>query len=123
MNLGSNVNFLLGLQSQIKINHWQTKIRSRHESFGDFYVKMIDLIDRFVEVSMGKYGRFKLDDEDKSISIFNMSELNLKSLLKNVNKSLLLMKESLNKEDSDLTNIIDEMIAEVNKLSYLLTQK
>lgn len=123
MNLGSNVNFLLGLQSQIKINHWQTKKHSRHVAFGDFHETMDGLIDHFIEVSMGKYGRFKLDDEDKTIPVFNMSELNLKSLLKNVSKSLLLLKDTLNDDDSDISNIIDEMIAEVNKLSYLLTQE
>lgn len=123
MNLGSNVNFLLGLQSQIKINHWQTKKHSRHVVFGDFYKTMDGLIDQFIEVSMGKYGRFKLDEEDKKIPLFNMSELNIKSLLINVSKSLLLIKDSLNNEDSDISNIIDEMVAEVNKLSYLLTQE
>jgi hypothetical protein len=123
MNLGSNVNFLLGLQSQMRINHWQTKKHSRHVAFGDFYETMDGLVDHFMEVSMGKYGRFTLDEEDKSIPVFNMSELNIKSLLKNVNKSLLLLKDTLNKEDGDILNIIDEMVAEVNKLSYLLTQE
>ncbi len=35
MNLSSKVNFLLGLQIQMKINHWETKGIARHEAFGN----------------------------------------------------------------------------------------
>lgn len=122
MNLNSNINFLLGLQTQMKINHWQTKKHARHEAFGSYYDNMDKLIDMYVEVAMGKYGRFKLTDDEKQIPLFNIYELNLKSLLKVVNDSFLLLKDELNESDSDLSNIIDEMIAETNKLSYLLTQ-
>jgi hypothetical protein len=122
MNLSSNINFLLGLQTQMKINHWQTKKHARHEAFGEYYSSMDKHIDMFVEVAIGKYGRFKLSDDEKQIPLFNIYELNHKSLLKVVVDTFLLIKENLNESDSDLLNIIDEMIAETNKLSYLLTQ-
>ena len=48
MNLSSKVNFLLGLHTQLKINHWQTKGLGRHLAFGDTYSKLTDLIDNFV---------------------------------------------------------------------------
>lgn len=54
MNLSTNVNFLLGLQVQMKINHWQTKGFARHQAFGGFYDDMDPLIDKFVECAMGK---------------------------------------------------------------------
>ena len=69
MNLSSNVNFLLGLQSQMKICHWRTKGIARHEAFGNFYDDLTPLIDDFVEQSMGKYGRFTLEDETGSLQL------------------------------------------------------
>ena len=60
MNLSSNVNFFLGLQMQLKVNHWQTKGYARHNAFGSTYDELQDLVDRYVEEAMGKYGRFIL---------------------------------------------------------------
>jgi len=123
MTLSSNVNFFLGLQTQMKINHWQTKKYSRHESFGDFYENMDVLIDQFLEVYMGKYGRFVLKDDEKEIPLFNLSELNLKGLINTVKDYLIIIGEQLDEDDTDLLSIRDDMIAEVDKLGYLLTLK
>lgn len=122
MNLSSNVNFFLGLQVQMKINHWQTKKHSRHEAFGSYYDKISELIDMYVETAIGKQGRFKLDDETNELPLFNLHELNIKGLVKTVVDSFLIIKNELDENDSDLLNILDEMIGETNKLSYLLTQ-
>lgn len=122
MSLGSNVNFFLGLQVQMKINHWQTKKHSRHEAFGEYYDTMDELIDKYIEVCIGKHGRFKLVDDEKNLPLFNIYELHIKGLIRTVNNTFLMIKEELDESDSDLSNILDEMIAETNKLSYLLTQ-
>jgi DNA-binding ferritin-like protein len=121
MNLSSNVNFLLSLQVQMKINHWQTKGFARHNAFGGFYDTLGGLIDTFVESAMGKYGRFTLDEETKTIQLSNLSELDMKGLVNTVRESLVQMSEQLDPSDTDLLNIRDEMLGELNKLSYLLT--
>ena len=121
MNLGTNVNFLLSLQIQMKINHWQTKGLARHEAFGNFYDTLGDLIDTFVESAMGKYGRFVLDEESKTLQLNNLSDIEMKGLINTVRDSLVMMSEQLDPSDTDLLNIRDEMLGEVNKLSYLLT--
>lgn len=122
MNLSSNVNFLLQLQCQIRILHWQTKGFARHEAFGKTYAAMEVLIDDFVEIYMGKYGRFSLSENEKSISIDNLSELELTAFLKNVKSELIGMSNDLSKDkDTDLLNLRDEMLGLINKLSYLLT--
>jgi DNA-binding ferritin-like protein len=119
MNLGSNINFFMGLQVQMKVNHWQTKGYARHKAFGKFYKVMGDLIDTFVESAMGKYGRFVLDEQTKTIELNNLSDLDMKGLINTVREALVQIE--LNEVDTDLLNIRDEMIGEVNKLSYLLT--
>jgi DNA-binding ferritin-like protein len=123
MNLNTNVNFFLGLQTQLRINHWQTKGHARHSAFGDTYSKLNDLIDEYVEQSMGKYGRFILDDETKNIQLVNLSELDIKSFINTVTAALIQFTDELDKTDTNLLNIRDEMLGEMYKLSYLLTQE
>jgi DNA-binding ferritin-like protein len=121
MNLSTSINFLLSLQVQMKINHWQTKGFARHNAFGGFYDSLSDLIDTFVESAMGKYGRFVLDEETKTIQLNNLSDLDMRGLISTVRESFVMMSEQLDPSDTDLLNIRDEMLGELNKLSYLLT--
>lgn len=122
MNLSTNVQFLLEAQMQFKILHWQTKGYSRHIAFGNIYSSLSDKTDLFVEVAMGKYGRFTLDDEDKTLTLINMLEMDLPAFLKSLKSDITSMSNDLSKEkDTDLLNIKDEILADVNQLSYLLT--
>jgi DNA-binding ferritin-like protein len=122
MNLSSKVNFLLGLQIQMKINHWQTKGIARHESFGKTYDDLTGLIDEFVEISMGKYGRFVLDEETKKIEMVNLSDVNPSDMIKVCTEALIEFSEDLDdRVDTDLLNLRDEILGLLNKLLYLLT--
>lgn len=121
MNIATKVKFLLEVQVQFRINHWQTKEFSRHNAFGGIYDALGDLIDRFVEESMGKYGRFVLDDESKTINLQNLAELDLKGMLKITKDALIQFTEEFEPTDTNLMNIRDEILGEVNKLQYLLT--
>ena len=121
MNLNSNVNFFLGLQMQLKINHWQTKGFARHNAFGSTYDELQDLVDTYVEEAMGKYGRFILDDETKTIELVNLSELDLKGFVNTIREALVQFTQQLDQTDTNLLNIRDEMLGLINKLGYLLT--
>ena len=121
MNLNSNVNLFLGLQCQLKINHWQTKGFARHQAFGSTYDELQDVVDSFVEEAMGKYGRFTLDDETNTIQLANLSELDLKGFINTVKEALIQITDQVEETDTNLLNLRDEMLGLVNKLSYLLT--
>ena len=123
MNLASNVNFFLGLQIQLKILHWQTKGHARHTSFGNTYDELQDLVDEYVEQSMGKYGRFVLDEETKNIELNNLNDIDLKSFIETVATALVQFTEQLDQTDTNLLNLRDEILGAVYKLSYLLTQE
>lgn len=123
MNISSNVNFFLGLQNQMKICHWQTKGIARHEAFGDFYDDLTPLIDKYIEQAMGKYGRFVLDEETKTIELSNLSELDIKSLINTTREALVQFTEQLDPSDTDLLNLRDEFIGLVNKYAYLFTME
>ena len=122
MQLSTNVQFLLESQMQLRILHWQTKGYARHIAFGETYSTLDGLIDDFIEISMGKYGRFSLSDSEKTLNLKNISELELSVFLKNMKSTLIGLTSQLSSEkDTDLLNLKDEMLGIVNKLSYLLT--
>ncbi len=123
MNISSNVNFFLGLQNQMKICHWQTKGIARHEAFGNFYDDLTPLIDKYIEQAMGKYGRFVLDDETKTIELSNLSEIDIKGLVNTTREALIQFTEQLDPSDTDLLNLRDEFLGLVNKYAYLFTME
>ena len=112
---------LLTLHNQLKIHHWQTKSYAEHQALGGAYDEFSGLIDEFIEVFMGKYGRiesrdgFKIELENyKDISPTDFADKYVDYLVNELPKSL-------EKSDTDLFNIRDEMLAQLNKLKYLLT--
>lgn len=122
MNLSIKVNALLEAQIQFKILHWQTKGYARHKAFGEMYDDLGDLIDDYVEVSMGKVGRFVVDDATNTITYKNLKDVSIVDFLQDFKSKLWSLTEELdNVKDTDLLNIRDEILAKTNKLAYLLT--
>ena len=121
MNISSNINFFLGLQSQIKIMHWQTKGYAKHKALDETLDELYDLVDQFVEEAMGKYGRFKLDEETKTIQLSNLSEIDTKAMIDTVCDALTQYNQQFEENDTNLLNIRDEMLGLFRKLQYLLT--
>lgn len=115
---------MMNFQQQMRILHWQTTSFARHNAYGGIYDSLNSLIDMYVEVSMGKYGRIELDEENSKLELKNMKNLPINDYLKEFCSFLIgLTEEFDSKDDSDILNIRDEMLGEVNKLKYLLTLK
>lgn len=114
----------LGLQAQFKVFHWQTRSYAKHNAYGGIYDAFADISDKFIEVYMGKYGRIALEGASDTIQLSNIGEINMDEFLETVTDFLLSLNNSLNSQrDSDLLNLRDELLSEVNKLKYLLTLK
>jgi hypothetical protein len=111
--------------SQIKFFHWQTKSYSEHKALDSLFSGLVELADELVESAMGKYGRPNSQVQMPITHLLNYKEGCLTEYL----DSLILCyseecKKGLNpKSDSDLINILDEMIALVNQTKYLITLK
>jgi hypothetical protein len=117
------IKFLLETQTQFRILHWQTKSFSRHGAYGRIYDSLDDLIDKFVEVCMGKHGRPSFSG-GYTLAGKDIEELELTEFINLVCEYLVGLSESYDpKMDSDLLNLRDEMLAEINQLKYLLTLK
>lgn len=119
-----DVAFFFQMRTQIKLYHWQTRLYSRHKASDNVLEKLDELIDKYVEVYIGKYGRPKLDASTNTTTVQNLSE---SSVIKYIHKYITYMTESLvkrlKKEDTDLLSLRDDMIAELNQLLYLFTLK
>lgn len=111
---------LIEIQVQLKFFHWQTKSYARHQAYGMAYDGLSDLIDSFVEVFMGKYGRVPA----MPMKVFNRNEKDVMTFIDETVAFLIALSNALDPDkDSDLLNIRDEMLALFNKLRYLLTLK
>jgi DNA-binding ferritin-like protein len=111
------------MREQIKLYHWQTHSYSRHKATDEVIENLDKNIDEFVEVYMGKYGRPKITAKTSSVHIGNMNEKSAVSFIKKCITMLLgdVVKGLVAARDSDLFNIRDEMLADLNKLLYLFT--
>jgi DNA-binding ferritin-like protein len=121
--LSSNINLFLGLHTQLKIFHWQTKGHARHELFAKVRDTFEGLMDEFVEQAMGQYGRFELGEENDTIKMMNLSQLKPTDLANTICESLVDMTNQINPQDTNLLNLRDEMLGLIQKMKYLLTQE
>lgn len=109
----------LRFHNQAKLLHWQTKKYARHQAYGALYDGLTDLIDEFMEVHMGKYGRVKISEP---IAVKNMTDVQVGKFMDELVDFLVgLNKQYPDKADTDLLNIRDEMLGLCNKVKYLLT--
>jgi hypothetical protein len=115
-----DIHFFFTMREQIKLYHWQTESYSRHKATDAALEKLDGLIDSFVEVYIGKYGRPRLTAKTNTVHIQNLND---KTIMKFILNCLKYVSEDLHfqKRDTDLANIRDEMMAELNQLLYLFS--
>lgn len=117
-----DVQFFMHMREQIKLYHWQTRVYARHKSTDDVLESLDKSIDKYVEVYMGTYGRMKLTGDNARITLMNLSET---SIVRFIKRCIDYLENDLVKKlkptNTDLINIRDEMLAELNQLLYLFT--
>jgi DNA-binding ferritin-like protein len=110
---------MLQFQSQLKAWHWLTRSFSQHKAFGDAYDALSESVDTFVETYFGRYGRetaggfvlnIKAETDPKTVQALIGD---FKQYLSNMDKEI--------RDGSDLLNIRDEILGEVDHLIYMLT--
>lgn len=116
-----HIHFFLHLRNQIKLYHWQTRVYARHIATDQILEKLEKNIDSFVEIYIGKYGRPRVTGDNAIIHLHNLTEAGASKLVKGGIKYLQGLSKSLHDADTDLINLRDEMIADLNQLLYLFT--
>jgi hypothetical protein len=116
------VNLMMTLRDQVKLYHWQTMNYPRHIATNDLITKLDTNIDQFVEVYIGKYGRPKLGGKTASIQLRNHSDSEATTMIKEaIDWMTNDLPRRLKKTDTDLFNIRDTIIADLNQTLYLFT--
>lgn len=112
---------LLSILNQVKIYHWQTYSFSQHKSFDEVYDSLSEKIDEFVETYQGIFGRVKAETGTFEFEIKNLSNDYIQIIDEWISYLKSFSQDSDISQHSDLLNIRDEMLADLNQLKYLLT--
>jgi len=114
---------LVQIQNQFRFLHWQTMGDAKHRAYGGIYDSLGDNIDKFTEIMMGKQGRPEFESEF-SIMFQDIGSLSVQNFMDGITEFLVGITDQLDsKYDTDLLNIRDEMLGDINQLKYLLTLK
>ena len=113
---------LLLLRNQVKVYHWQTFSFGRHKATDDLVTSLDANIDKFTEVYMGKYGRPHFTAKNATLKLYDAKDAKAHKVIEEGVKWLTRdLPHHLKKEDSDLLNIRDEIVADLNQVRYLFT--
>ena len=113
------VETFLGILNTVKLYHWNTYSYAKHKATDDLYSLLNEHIDKFVEIMMGK-------DEKRipgfSKKIVNDPKSNFKARIYEYREFLIDLNKTLDKDrDTDLLNVRDEILGDINQLLYLMT--
>ncbi len=106
----------------IKLYHWNTKSYATHKATDGLHEKLGELVDHYVEVFIGKIdAKLKMTDY-KELTIKNLTSNNeMETFILELIDFLMSVHTKLDvNRDTDLLNIRDEIVGELNQFLYLL---
>jgi len=123
--MSSEIAFVfLTMRNQIKIYHWQTKSYARHIATDDLVKKLDTNLDQFVEVYIGKNSRPVFGGKTSKIPLKNFKDKDATEFIHDAISWLEnTLPSKLKKTDTDLFNIRDTIVADLNQVLYLFTLK
>lgn len=118
------IQFYVTLRNAVKVYHWNTKSYPRHKATDQFVENIDKLTDSFVEIYIGRYGREAALGKEMVITLPGFTE---KSIIKFFEEARVWLSDKVPKliseKDTDLLNIRDEILGEINQTLYLFTLK
>jgi uncharacterized membrane protein len=109
----------------VKLYHWKTSSYSQHKATDELYAILNANIDKFVEILLGKNGtRINLTGIKTMPLIDYNNMVDFKRKIENYKHYLINMSgdDKLNvSKNSDLLNVRDELLGNLNQFTYLLT--
>lgn len=108
--------------NQIKLYHWKTKLYSRHKATDKFLQLFNTKFDQLVETMMGNKDKRVCDSFD--LGLENQDDKTIIDYIKSFRRFLQTDFNTLvDKKDSELLNIRDEILADTNRMLYLFSFK
>jgi DNA-binding ferritin-like protein len=115
----------LQMLNTVKLYHWKTHSYAQHKATDKLYGDLNDNIDKFVETMLGKQGNRLESKEIVKSNFYNFSNFQkFKNQIEEYKKFLIDMTKDANLNltyNSDLLNIRDEILGNINQFEYLLT--
>ena len=109
----------------IKIYHWKTLSYPQHKATDELYESFNGRMDEFVETMLGKTGKRVNLSSTRSIPFYDYTSVTkFKQCIETFKSYLVNMSNApyfKNPGNSDLLNIRDEILGDLNKFTYLLT--
>jgi hypothetical protein len=116
---GKIVAVFFNIRDQIKLYHWQTRSFAEHKATDELIGKLDTSIDIFVEAYMGRYGRPSMS---QTFPLKNLTVTGIRAFIARSDEWLSFkLPRMIKKTDSDLLNIRDEILADLNQVKYLFT--
>ena len=114
------VTMFLQMLNTVKLYHWKTSNYAQHKATDELYTNLNLNVDTFVEVMLGKTGsRVNLTGQ-KSIPLLDYT--NVEDFKKEIERYKTFL-NGMNNDSTDLMNIRDELLSNLNQFTYLLTFK
>ena len=116
------VEVFLGMLNTVKLYHWKTYSYAQHKATDELYGNLNEHIDSFVEVLLGKDGS-RISILTNSIPLLEFKQTkDFKSRVYFYRDFLINMSQVLDaSRDTDLLNIRDEILGDINQFLYLMT--
>ena len=116
---GQIVTVFFNIRDQVKMYHWQTKSFAEHKATDDLVGTLDTNIDKFVEAYMGRYGRPLIK---KTLPVKNLTVSGIRAFIARSSTWLSTkLPRMVKRTDTDLLNIRDEILADLNQIKYLFT--
>lgn len=117
----------LEMTMMIKLFHWKTNKYSTHKATDELYTKLNENIDSFIEILLGKNNSRINLMKNKTIRLIDLSNEEMlekeikyfKSYLVNLDNNIYIKRMS----NTDLLNIRDTILGDLNQFLYLLSLK
>lgn len=124
--LGKVFSRILQNSAQAKLLHWQSKMYGQHKALDKLFEGIIDLGDNLAESIMGKYGRPVLSDAELCLNLMNFKQPDTGDLTEFMDHLTNCYSKECREffdptKDSEIMNILDEILSLIDKTKYLLT--
>ena len=108
--------------NNIKLYHWNTHFFSQHKATDELHQRLSEHVDKFVEILLGKKESRIRNLHSKIHLVNDKNTKSFKDRIYQYREYLIRMDSCLDpKRDTDLLNIRDEILGDINQLLYLLT--
>jgi hypothetical protein len=111
------------MTNTIKLYHWKTTSYSEHKATDELHERLSGHIDKFVEVLLGKMIPTRINYKKNSTPIHDFSDrVAFIAIIVHYRDILVELSNVLDsRKDTDLLNIRDEMVADINQFLYLMS--